>query len=198
MRTPERRLARRSGRQARMQARHHARIAAAAGGPAHHPRPQPARRASATEGASHRTGGSIPAARSESSRGGARLRGCGGQGRTTRAGSARERRSRPAGRAPRRARVIEPAVRSSSKIRIEPRRRSTKRLWRPGSESNRRTRICSPLHNHSATWPVTCCAAAAIPPWSRFPVGFLPPRQPRDLPPARCAAAIFAGRFARP
>ena len=27
--------------------------------------------------------------------------------------------------------------------------------WRPGSESNRRTRICSPLHDHSATWPVT-------------------------------------------
>ena len=32
------------------------------------------------------------------------------------------------------------------------RRRNT---WRPGSESNRRTRICSPLHDHSATWPVT-------------------------------------------
>ena len=27
--------------------------------------------------------------------------------------------------------------------------------WRPGSELNRRTRICSPLHNHSATRPVT-------------------------------------------
>ena len=25
--------------------------------------------------------------------------------------------------------------------------------WRPGSESNRHTRICSPLHNHSATRP---------------------------------------------
>ncbi len=25
--------------------------------------------------------------------------------------------------------------------------------WRPGSESNRRTRLCRPLHNHSATWP---------------------------------------------
>ena len=25
--------------------------------------------------------------------------------------------------------------------------------WRPGPESNRRTRICSPLHNHSATGP---------------------------------------------
>jgi hypothetical protein len=28
-------------------------------------------------------------------------------------------------------------------------------VWRPGSESNRRTRICSPLHDHSATRPVT-------------------------------------------
>src|SRR5690606_39991445 len=28
--------------------------------------------------------------------------------------------------------------------------------WRPGSELNRRTRICSPLHNHSATRPVVC------------------------------------------
>ena len=26
-------------------------------------------------------------------------------------------------------------------------------LWRPGSESNRHPRICSPLHNHSATRP---------------------------------------------
>ena len=26
-------------------------------------------------------------------------------------------------------------------------------IWRPGSESNRHTRICSPLHNHSATRP---------------------------------------------
>src|SRR6186713_142078 len=29
------------------------------------------------------------------------------------------------------------------------------RNWRPGSELNRRTRLCRPLHNHSATWPVT-------------------------------------------
>ncbi len=28
-------------------------------------------------------------------------------------------------------------------------------VWRPRSESNRRTRICNPLHNHSATRPVT-------------------------------------------
>ena len=27
------------------------------------------------------------------------------------------------------------------------------RLWRPRPESNRRTRICSPLRHHSATWP---------------------------------------------
>lgn len=33
--------------------------------------------------------------------------------------------------------------------------------WRPGPESNRRTRICSPLHNHSATGPAT----TAIRPW---------------------------------
>src|SRR6185312_10864250 len=33
--------------------------------------------------------------------------------------------------------------------------------WRPGSESNRRTRICSPLHDHSATWPVTAERLAA-------------------------------------
>ena len=26
--------------------------------------------------------------------------------------------------------------------------------WRPGSESNRRTRLCRPLHDHSATRPV--------------------------------------------
>ena len=29
-----------------------------------------------------------------------------------------------------------------------------KRRWRLGSESNRRTRICSPLHDHSATQPI--------------------------------------------
>ena len=28
-------------------------------------------------------------------------------------------------------------------------------IWRPGSELNRRTRLCRPLHNHSATWPKT-------------------------------------------
>ena len=27
------------------------------------------------------------------------------------------------------------------------------KFWRPGPESNRRTRICNPLHNHSATGP---------------------------------------------
>ena len=25
--------------------------------------------------------------------------------------------------------------------------------WRPGPESNRCTRLCRPLRNHSATWP---------------------------------------------
>ena|GEM_PF-2149075 len=33
--------------------------------------------------------------------------------------------------------------------------------WRPGSESNRRTRICNPLHNHSATRPVTPCRTSS-------------------------------------
>ncbi len=32
-------------------------------------------------------------------------------------------------------------------------RRKLARNWRLGSESNRRTRSCSPLHNHSATEP---------------------------------------------
>jgi hypothetical protein len=32
-------------------------------------------------------------------------------------------------------------------------RRTT--AWRPRPESNRRTRICSPLHDHSATRPET-------------------------------------------
>ena len=32
-------------------------------------------------------------------------------------------------------------------------RRQPFRRWRPGPESNRRTRICSPLHDHSATGP---------------------------------------------
>ena len=27
-------------------------------------------------------------------------------------------------------------------------------IWRPGSESNRRTRLCRPLHDHSATRPM--------------------------------------------
>ena len=35
------------------------------------------------------------------------------------------------------------------------------RCWRPGSELNRRTRICSPLHNHSATRPVDCAETGA-------------------------------------
>ena len=37
--------------------------------------------------------------------------------------------------------------------------------WRPGSELNRRTRICSPLHDHSATRPVGIgvCLHAIVP-----------------------------------
>ena len=31
--------------------------------------------------------------------------------------------------------------------------------WRPGSESNRRTRLCRPLHDHSATWPLLAALA---------------------------------------
>src|SRR6185369_1538363 len=31
--------------------------------------------------------------------------------------------------------------------------RSQNYEWRPRSESNRRTRLCRPLHDHSATWP---------------------------------------------
>lgn len=44
------------------------------------------------------------------------------------------------------------------------------RIWRPGSESNRRTRICSPLHDHSATRPGDCalcpdrCTEASVVP----------------------------------
>ena len=39
--------------------------------------------------------------------------------------------------------------------------RSRTTIWRPGSESNRRTRLCRPLHDHSATWPVTWTLADA-------------------------------------
>ena len=34
--------------------------------------------------------------------------------------------------------------------------------WRPGSESNRRTRLCRPLHDHSATWPSVLEIAASL------------------------------------
>ena len=37
--------------------------------------------------------------------------------------------------------------------------------WRPGSESNRRTRICSPLHDHSATRPEAQRAGNSIGSW---------------------------------
>ncbi len=55
------------------------------------------------------------------------------------------------------------ATLSLRSIRTKRWRKKTTRLpwsffsnWRPRSELNRRTRICSPLHNHSATRPVTC------------------------------------------
>ena len=34
--------------------------------------------------------------------------------------------------------------------------------WRPGSESNRRTRLCRPLHDHSATWPAASASLASM------------------------------------
>ena len=34
------------------------------------------------------------------------------------------------------------------------RKLQAEKKWRRGSESNRRTRICSPLHGHSATGPI--------------------------------------------
>src|SRR6185295_16679308 len=33
-------------------------------------------------------------------------------------------------------------------------------IWRPGPESNRHTRICSPLHSHSATRPLAGAGGA--------------------------------------
>ena len=42
---------------------------------------------------------------------------------------------------------------SSGTVAPRPERCRMRRNWRPGSELNRRTRICSPLHNHSATRP---------------------------------------------
>ena len=44
--------------------------------------------------------------------------------------------------------------------RKNPRREPGVLVWRPGSELNRRTRICSPLHDHSATRPEACAVAA--------------------------------------
>lgn len=46
-----------------------------------------------------------------------------------------------------------PAFRRRAGNKKPPTRRGS--VWRPGSELNRRTRICSPLHNHSATRPVS-------------------------------------------
>ena len=44
---------------------------------------------------------------------------------------------------------------SPLRLPISPPGRSRSGKWRPGSESNRRTRLCRPLHDHSATWPLT-------------------------------------------
>src|SRR5882672_4396259 len=38
-----------------------------------------------------------------------------------------------------------------------------RRNWRRGSESNRRPRLCRPLHDHSATPPLALNAFAALP-----------------------------------
>ena len=39
---------------------------------------------------------------------------------------------------------------------------SQREQWRPGSESNRRTRLCRPLHDHSATWPLLAAVAIGV------------------------------------
>src|SRR6476619_6335205 len=48
-------------------------------------------------------------------------------------------------------------------------------VWRPGSESNRRTRLCRPLHDHSATWPNFATPPRTIHGW------FLPLHKRQDL-----------------
>ena len=45
------------------------------------------------------------------------------------------------------------AVAEARERRNQANRGGSKSAWRPGSESNRRTRLCRPLHDHSATWP---------------------------------------------
>ncbi len=47
--------------------------------------------------------------------------------------------------------AVAPPYRRQQKTR----RSGLSQYWRPGSESNRRTRLCRPLHDHSATRPVT-------------------------------------------
>jgi hypothetical protein len=37
---------------------------------------------------------------------------------------------------------------------LKPEHRVLTKTWRPRPESNRCARICSPLRNHSATWPI--------------------------------------------
>lgn len=49
--------------------------------------------------------------------------------------------------------------------------------WRPGSESNRRTRLCRPLHDHSATRPILkTTALRAV--HGALPFGILPHPRP--------------------
>ena len=47
---------------------------------------------------------------------------------------------------------------------VAPARKSTVRVWRLSPESNRGTRICSPLHDHSATQPWTSFAPQQLKP----------------------------------
>lgn len=73
---------------------------------------------------------------------------------TRRGGSRGPRPRRPLGSCPARRRLGSPApARSRSRNGSRPSRRSG--CWRPRRESNPRTRICSPLRNHSATRPLS-------------------------------------------
>src|SRR5512137_2278221 len=54
-----------------------------------------------------------------------------------------------------------------------------RRNWRLGSESNRRTRLCRPLHDHSATQPYGARASQAL---RQYGTGNAP---------AACAAGAF-------
>ncbi len=55
-----------------------------------------------------------------------------------------------------------PCPKRRARMHSRSRRHSGPSSWtRPGSESNRRTRLCRPLHDHSATRPVTGCMILA-------------------------------------